>query len=319
MTTGEAGETERRSGKDGEGWRPRRGREILVLGDLHGCFDDRDLAWIEDRAPELVLFVGDLGDEDPDIVRRIRQLQVPYRVMLGNHDAWFSFRHDVVSERLAEILELLGDRHLAYRLEELPTLGLSLLGGRPFSWGGPSLRSAPVYEALYKVRTQEDSARRIVDEARAARGPILILAHNGPKGLGSHPGDIYGKDFGKPGGDWGDLDLALALERIKDMGKQVPLVVAGHMHHRLVTGRNAERRQIERRDGTVYVNPARVPRILATRTGDLLHHYLSIHAEAGRILHLDQLLVSEGEVRRKSLLARLDKPEAAPGEVPPEV
>lgn len=280
-------------------------REILVFGDLHGHFDEEDLAFVEERKPELVLFLGDLGDEDPDIATRIREIQAPFRILLGNHDAWYSFRHDKVSEKLARLLEIVGDEDIAYKLEEWPEFGLSILGGRPFSWGGPSLRSPAVYEDLYGIKSLEDSTTALLAAASKAKNPLLVLAHNGPKGLGSEPDDIYGKDFGRPGGDWGDRDLQVAIKTLKEQGQEIPLVVAGHMHHRLAYPKGAERRLIAEYKGTFYVNPARVPRIFESDSGETLRHYLSIRVEDGEILRLDQLLVSEDEVRRQDLFARL--------------
>ena len=117
----------------------------------------------------------------------------------------------------------------------MPEAGISVVGARPFSWGGQSLRSPELYDEIYGVRTMRQSAAAIVDAARNAQHrDLVILAHNGPLGLGSQTNDIYGKDFGKPGGDWGDYDLALALQRIEGFGLRVREVIAGHMHHRLL-------------------------------------------------------------------------------------
>ncbi|MFQ5506824.1 MAG: metallophosphoesterase, partial [Planctomycetota bacterium] len=121
----------------------REGGELLIVGDLHGHFDAQDIRFLDERRAELVVFVGDLGDEDPGLTERVCEVRAPKVVLLGNHDAWESFRHDAPSASLQQSLELLGDFHLAYRKIELPRLGVTLLGARPFSWGGPSLRSAP--------------------------------------------------------------------------------------------------------------------------------------------------------------------------------
>jgi uncharacterized protein (TIGR04168 family) len=80
-------------------------------------------------------------------------------------------------------------------------------------------------------------------------------------GLSRDSHDIYGKDFGRPGGDWGDRDLALALQRIEDLGLSVQMVVAGHMHHALVHPRGRQRDRFCRLHQTMYVNPAVVPRV----------------------------------------------------------
>ena len=113
-----------------------------------------------------------------------------------------------------------------------------MVGCRPFSWGGPALRSEAVYDELYGVTDMRSSADRILDAVERARfQDLLLVAHNGPKGLGKDPWDIYGKDFGRPGGDWGDKDLQIALKEIPAMHKHVQCVVAGHMHHRVTKPR----------------------------------------------------------------------------------
>ncbi len=218
------------------------------------------------------MFVGDLGDEDVDMVRRIAALAVPKVVMLGNHDAWQSFGRRTSTDKLRESLEILGDDHLAYAVREVPAAGVSVVGARPFSWGGQSLRSPELYDEIYGVRTMRQSAAAIVAAAREAHHrDLVILAHNGPLGLGAEPQDIFGKDFGKPGGDWGDRDLALAIQRIEGMGLRVRAVIAGHMHHRLAHPRGEERTRFVRRGGTLFVNAAYVPRVEKTEQGEVSH------------------------------------------------
>ena len=115
-----------------------------------------------------------------------------------------------------------------------------MIGARPFSWGGPSLRSRSSSDEIYGVHTMRSRRRRSSDAARHAQHrDLVLLAHNGPLGLGEQPADMFGKDFGKPGGDWGDRDLALAIQRIEGMGLRVRAVIAGHMHHKLVHPRGA--------------------------------------------------------------------------------
>jgi len=265
---------------------------ILVVGDIHGHWRDADTEFLHRARPDMVLFVGDLGDEDVDMVRRVAAVQVPKAVILGNHDAWASFSKDRPTPQLRDSLAALGDDHLAYRVRELPAAGLSMLGARPFSWGGRSLRSANVYGDLFGVRTVEDSVRRIVDAARGAHHrDLLILAHNGPTGLSGRPTDIYGKDFGRsPSGDWGDRDLERAIARIRDMQLRVRCVVAGHMHHRVARPRGEERVRFVRRDGVLYVNPAVVPRL--RKLGDVeVAHYMRMTWKRGELLEIDEIWV----------------------------
>ena len=67
--------------------------------------------------------------------------------------------------------------------------------------------------------------------------------------------------------------MAEAIEHARAKGRRVRAVVAGHMHWTLRSG--GTRRWQEERDGTLYVNAARVPRILQ-RDGRKLHHHIEL-------------------------------------------
>lgn len=270
-----------------------------MVGDVHRWWRSGDAAFLERSRPALTMFVGDLGDEDVEMVRTILGVSVPKVVMLGNHDAWQSFGRRVATEKLRQMLELLGDDHLAYAVREVPAAGISVIGARPFSWGGESLRSPELYDEIYGVHTMRQSAAAIVDAARNAQHrDLVILAHNGPLGLGAQPGDIFGKDFGKPGGDWGDRDLALAIQRIEGMGLRVRAVVAGHMHHKLVHPRGALRTRFVQRGGTLFLNAAYVPRVRQDQDGAELSHFLHTQWSAGECVRIEELWVDvNGSVR----------------------
>lgn len=265
---------------------------LTVVGDVHRWWRSADTTHLERTQPDLTLFVGDLGDEDPEMVGRIAGLAVPKAVMLGNHDAWQSFGRKAVTPKLRECLDLLGDDHLAYSVREVPKAGISVIGARPFSWGGPSLRSPELYDEIYGIHTMRQSAAAIVDAARNAQHrDLVILAHNGPIGLGEAPGDPYGKDFGKPGGDWGDRDLALAIQRIEGFGLRVRAVIAGHMHHKLVHPRGAERTRFVRRGDTLFLNSAYVPRVRTDADGQELSYFLRTHWQHGQCVGVDELWI----------------------------
>jgi uncharacterized protein (TIGR04168 family) len=280
----------------------RPAAELIVLGDLHGHYDEVDREFLTRRDAALCIFIGDLGDEDPAITRRVSELAVPLLVLLGNHDAWESFHLKRITPALRQCLDALGPRHFAYTTHELDVFGVTLVGCRPFSWGGPSLRSPEIYSELYGISSHEESAAAIVAAARRAQhSDLVIVAHNGPTGLGRKPADIYGKDFGKPGGDWGDRDLELAIRELKESGFRIPLVIAGHMHHRLVHPRGKERRRCVAKDGTVYVNPARVPRIFPGADDELVRHYLSVAMADGKLHAVRELYVKGRTIRSESL------------------
>ena len=264
----------------------------MAIGDIHRCWREVDSVYLERSQPDLALFVGDLGDEDVDMVSRIAALSVNKAVILGNHDAWQSFAKKEITEKLYSSLDVLGEDHIAYSVREVPEAGISVVGARPFSWGGQSLRSPELYDEIYGVRTMRQSAAAIVDAARNAQHrDIVILAHNGPLGLGSQTNDIYGKDFGKPGGDWGDYDLALALQRIAGYGLRVRAVIAGHMHHRLLHPRGAERRRFIQRGDTTFINCAVVPRVERGRDGEELSYFVRTKWSEGECLSIEEVWV----------------------------
>ena len=273
---------------------------LVAIGDVHGQWGPGDDAFLRSARPTLAMFVGDLGDEDVPIVERIARLGVPKAVMLGNHDAWRSFSNKEITSALHGSLDALGRDHLAYDVREVPAAGVSIVGARPFSWGGPTLRSSEVYDELYNVDTMQASANEIVNAARRAQHrDLIVLAHNGPTGLGSDPTDIYGKDFGKPGGDWGDEDLELALDEIRARGLRVRAVVAGHMHHKLLHPRGAARTRFVRRAGTLFVNCAVVPRVERDQDGNERSHFVRMQWSGGECQSLEEVWVdgSGREVR----------------------
>lgn len=288
---------------------------LTIVGDVHRQWRAIDGDWLERVKPTLSLFVGDLGDEDPDIVRSIADLRVAKVVMLGNHDSWQSFRRRRATRHLRDSLQLLGDDHLAYAVREVPEAGISIVGARPFSWGGPSLRSPELYDELYGVRTHRQSAARIVEVARQAQHrDIVILAHNGPLGLSSEPRDIYGKDFGKPGGDWGDRDLALALPQLDKLGLRVRMVVAGHMHHELVHPKGDLRQRFCRQGNTQFVNPAVVPRVREASDGGSEAYFVRTQWASGFCLSVEEVWVDQCGRERSVASPRFA--ELQPREVP---
>jgi len=72
-------------------------------------------------------------------------------------------------------------------------------------------------------------------------------------------------------------------------GKNVRAVIAGHMHHHLKGG--GQRRWRVERDGTLYLNAARVPRIFP-RGGRTLRHHVELVLDADRVMAREVLLES---------------------------
>lgn len=252
---------------------------IAVVGDVH----DQWQVEAEERAlkhlgVDLVLLVGDFGNEAVDVVRGVAQLNLPKAVVLGNHDAWYSASHwgmkqcpydRTQEDRVQQQLDLLGKCHVGYSKLDFPQWELSVVGGRPFSWGGSTWKNAEFYRDRYGIRNFQESVDRIVTSAEQTRyETIIFLGHCGPLGLGETPEAPCGRDWQPLGGDFGDPDLAEAILGTRELGKTVPLVTFGHMHHNLRHTRQRQRTPlVAPADGTIYLNAASVPRVIQTETG----------------------------------------------------
>jgi hypothetical protein len=327
---------------------PSTALRIACVGDVHDQWSDEDAALLDSVVqPDVVLFTGDYGNENVRLVRAVaayaaarRSSSHPPRFIasvFGNHDAWYTASPQrqrrqkyavdpfgsvldtaVAEDSVQEQLALLRDIDVGYRARTLQLSRmmegplLTVVGGRPFSWGGPQWRYPRFYEDYFQVHDMDESALRIrscllaeierVWQSRSlgqwlahatngvlrAEGPclgvhqILLLAHNGPLGLGNEPHSICGRDFRlgfsselMPGGDFGCPDLAAVIQSLKDAPKiplrdiqatvhvDIPLCVFGHMHERLQFDPHGcgLRQMVVEQDGTVYVNAAVVPRV----------------------------------------------------------
>jgi uncharacterized protein (TIGR04168 family) len=250
---------------------------IAIVGDVHEQWSAADSDALQALNLDLVLFVGDFGNESVDVVRQIAALPLPKAVILGNHDAWYSASpwgrakcpYDrATTDRLQEQLDLLGPTHVGFSHLDFPDLNLSIVGSRPFSWGGPDWKNKSFYQERYGVSSFEDSAQRIAQTAQAAQfDRLILLGHNGPHGLGAEPEDPCGKDWMPIGGDHGDPDLTDAIHLIKTQGKQIPLVTFGHMHHNLRNRNDRLRTSAILKQDTLYLNAARCPRVIETDRG----------------------------------------------------
>jgi uncharacterized protein (TIGR04168 family) len=249
--------------------------QIAVVGDVHDAWDSNDAAALKHLGIDLVLLVGDFGNESIEVVRSVAELDLPKAVIMGNHDAWYTatawgrkLRSGVSEDGVKKQLDLLGEAHVGFGKLDFPKLGLSVVGSRPFSWGGPSWKHKRFYRSYFGVTTFEASAAKIVEAAAAAaHETVLFIGHCGPTGLGEEPEDPCGKDWSPIGGDHGDPDFEAAIAQTRQMGKTIPLVAFGHMHHNLRHTKERLRKMVDVQDGTVYLNAASVPRIVDTRIG----------------------------------------------------
>ncbi|BAZ44978.1 metallophosphoesterase [Chondrocystis sp. NIES-4102] len=247
---------------------------IAVIGDVHNLWDYQDQIALEHLGVDLVLFVGDFGNEAVDIVSQVAAVKLPKAVILGNHDAWYSASswgrskapYDQTKEdRVQQQLDLLGEAHVGFSAQNFPQLNLSVVGSRPFSWGGLTWRNSKFYGDRYQVNSFEESTAQIVRSAQnTTYNTVILIGHNGPFGLGAQPEAICGRDWKMEGGDYGDPDFASAIASINDLGKSIPLVTFGHMHHNLKYPTRKRRNIIEVVNETVYLNAACVPRVVKT-------------------------------------------------------
>jgi len=251
--------------------------KIAVVGDIHDSWDADDAIALKHLNVDLVLFVGDFGNESVEVVRAIADIDIPKAAIFGNHDAWYSASdwgrkqcpYDRTQEDwVQEQIDLLGTSEVGYGKLDFPALNLSVVGSRPFSWGGDVWKNARFYCERFGITNFKESTARIVAAARStAFDTVIFLGHNGPVGLGDRPEDACGKDWDPVGGDYGDPDLAAAIAQTRNLGKVIPLVTFGHMHHRLRHVRQRQRTPVFVDQGTVYLNAANVPRLVQTETG----------------------------------------------------
>ncbi len=270
---------------------------LAVVGDLHTHWDPVDLRQFAGTDYDLLFFTGDLGGGTRDstlrVARGIGQLDKPALVMPGNNDTWDI--NELAAELahqngLSRLLSIAGAREqdfsavelCGYSLHHLDAGGfpVAMIAARPHSMGGPDLSFPDYMTSTYAVESLDHSTERLVrlvDEAESDN--LIFLSHNGPLGLGSRPHDMWGCDFKADGGDWGDPDLTAAIMHARNIGRRVLAVIGGHMHLR--TKQGDERPWLCERDGTFYINAARVPRIYSGSDDVYRHHVAVTVSDAG--------------------------------------
>lgn len=273
---------------------------IAVVGDIHDQWSSADEQALMALDVDLVLFVGDFGNESLPIVRQIAQLSLPKAIVYGNHDAWYTATpwgqkrcpYDVDTDNwFQQQWDLLHDFHVGYRSLDFPKFQLSVVGGRPFSWGGPKWFISEFYQAWFGVSSEVDSRDRILKAIESATyDTVILLSHNGPFGLGEQPEDICGKDWRPIGGDHGDRDLTEAIAA--DHGKSISLVTFGHMHHHLRHRQDRLRERLyQDKQGPIYLNAAAVPRVQAFEH-EMGHQFSLIQIEANTVQCITSTWVS---------------------------
>lgn len=267
--------------------------KIAVIGDVHDQWEPDDAEALKQLGIDLAIFVGDFGNESVGIVEAIAKIDLPKAVILGNHDAWYNATawgrekcpyNRETDNRVKQQLDLLGPTHVGYGKLDFPQFGMTVVGGRPFSWGGSEWRNKTFYREWYGVENFDQSTEKIKTAVRdAAFNTLIFIGHCGPTGLGDRPEDICGRDWNPPGGDVGDPDLTEAIAYARTLGKSVPLVTFGHLHHSLRHRKDRLReRLVVDSHQTVNLNAASVPRIIE-RQGKTLRNFSLATLEGGTV------------------------------------
>lgn len=258
---------------------------IAVIGDIHGFWDAADTHYFNQSDYDALLFVGDLPKLTGglDVAREIAQLQKPAWLIPGNHDGCTTLQllseikgwHGVsnwcargMGARVDKLAATLGSVRLAgYEHFELQA-GLGLIAARPHAMGPDRFYYARHLQQRYGVDGFAASAKKLKALVDQCPENIIVLAHNGPSGLGSQAQDIWGCDFSPAFGDFGDPDLREAIDYAQASGRRVLAVMAGHMHLRSKTGER--RTPAKSMQDCLYINAAEVARIRSA--GERRHH-----------------------------------------------
>ena len=280
---------------------------IAAIGDIHTCFDDTDVELFNDSDYDLILICGDLPGRSHKqtltVASTLAGLSRPALLIPGNHDSttvlqllgevtgskrlkqWDERGIEKMRSRVKDLEQALGPVKLGgYSLHPFhPDRGwvesgpLDIIVARPHSMGGPGIGFAPYIESAFAVRNITESGEKIQELILRSKAKTrLVLAHNGPEGLGHRPDDIWGCDFDPSRGDFGDPDLKMALDNAAAKGQEVQTVLAGNMHHALKGG--GQRKWYVCREKTHYVNAARVPRIFS-KNGEKQRHHVRIELD----------------------------------------
>ncbi len=250
---------------------------------MHGHWNDDDHELLNILQPDAILFVGDLGNGDIRLIKKISGLTLPTAVMLGNHDRGY----DSSGVQLDAQLSLLGKKNCSWGLCDWDYPLVSVVGARPCSPGGGYFLSNQV-KAVFGDIALEKSVERIVNAGLRApiNLPLIVLAHSGPTGLGSEASSICGRDWKKPSIDWGDKDLEISIDKITKT-RSIDLVVFGHMHHQLKRGKGIRQSFYnDKKRSIAYLNAAVVPRKGLDENGNLLSHFSWVEFKDGSLSYV---------------------------------
>jgi len=305
---------------------PRRRTTLAVIGDIHEQWDTHSAAALASLNPDAVIVLGDIGNEDVELVAQVASVPHSKAVVLGNHDAFYTMtargrqravRMALMSsslkgmappgEAVRTMLSTLGSDHIGFGAKHFEELGVAVVGGRPFSKGGKQWSDvASFYNEYCGIGSMQESAHRIVDVAlsQPPEATLIVAAHNGPTGLGGRRYSPCGVDWQQPEEDFGDPDLQEALEVIAGQGRPAALVLFGHMHNTLKGGGRRDMAHVDPGTGTVYLNSAFVPRIqrfpvdwAAEKVRG--HHFLLVEIEGGAVVAARHVFAASPEELRE--------------------
>ena len=279
--------------------------KIILIGDVHTHFTQADVTFFNQSDADLILFVGDLANyrekEGIDTAKVIAGISKPALFIPGNHDTvtavqllaeikWSQSKRDLMAKGQPKRVQRLHDALSPVQVGGYSTHhyqfgdeSFDVIVGRPYSLGGPKINFISQLKRQFNVANMTDSVAKLkqcIDNAQS--DSLLFLAHNGPTGLGDKRDDIWGCDFWEEAGDFGDPDLAEAIQYAKSRKKQVLGVFAGHMHQRLKGG--GLRKMVVECEGTTYLNMGYVPRIF-TENGRVQHQYIEITLELNKLTY----------------------------------
>lgn len=279
---------------------------LALIGDIHGFWDAADTAYFNASSYDGLLFTGDLPrlTNGLAVARELARLTKPAWLVPGNHDGCTALQ--LLAElkgwrRLCRISSLGMEgrvRRLAAALGPVRLAGyeclpldneLGLLIARPHAMGPDRFYFRAYTQRRFRVGDYAQSAAKLKALVDAAPRNLIVLAHNGPAGLGDTAESIWGCDFSTRFGDFGDPDLRAAIDHARASGRQVLAVCAGHMHRR--SKRGGERPATLRQDGCLYINAANVSR---HRQQGSRRHHVALNIEGQQVTAADVWVDAEG-------------------------
>lgn len=299
--------------------------KIAIIGDIHGYWNNDDVSFFNNSEYDFILFTGDLPNlihtKSKTLTKSISKLTIPAFIIAGNHDSvnlfqliaelknW-NFLKKVLSINQKKKYENLQKSLYPAKMDAYNHFSLAkenqkidLMLGRPLSGGGGALNSPVLLKKKYSIESlglSSDKMKALIDISK--NGILIVLAHNGPFGLGGNPEDIWGNDFNRNPKDLGDPDLENALNYAQTKNFQKIIVIAGHMHHKIHRKNASERsrKKIMRKENIIYLNCAKVPRIKKIDLAFPAAHY---HYELA--IEKDFLEIAEIEVINRKITQRL--------------